>query len=699
MRGAMPFTREEGGFTTPAAAVALLLVCSLLFVCLHGYSVGTRSGQIQYVADAGALAADNVVAEFVTAGQVVDAALVSCSLLAIVVYAVSAVAAFIPGGAGVAAQFAEAGSKVLQFRDKMADSAIRGLEQVQKALPALAAVRASACIEANAQASGIGYQGLAVTFPADGVEVKISDDAKIEEAVSDIEAREDEIQSAVVEQQEAREQLDEAKRAGWLADCGSEGRDMQERAEHLAGLSGAANPVYASVDTWTFSVALQRAKGYYAARAAAEPGVSFDGSPELVAESVARKRFYEYALEEVSKGSVGATASGTELPSLKALARNNQQMKQTGLYTERVYPVSRSGGTRTIHAWTGCPRYQQQAPDGSASVQDEDEGRVARCDTCKFSALTLGRVPSASSSIDNGFEYHYRKLVEAATDYRAAALELEKLEGELREHSESIEKDIGAAVAALSGMRYDPQPPGRYGCVCIVYAPEAATGPYPFLGKTDALPARVAVSGATLAADPHSDESDVISDIADGLMPSSVPGSGILHVALGAWGSLLKAYANGAEGLEGAFREVLGAIPVVGTELSSQAAQSFEDALTSAGLAPPDLATYKAVLVNSSHILERDGGAAASALLDAKRSAEAYGAASVGDLQVLYDQLGEFPLLDGALTEKGLVLAELPFSFFGFGLSDSAITVPAPADLAALYGALRSGGLAVDGKG
>lgn len=65
----MPFMRAEGGFTTPAAAVALLVVCALAFVCTRGITVGSRSGQIQYVADAGALAADNVVAEFVTAGR------------------------------------------------------------------------------------------------------------------------------------------------------------------------------------------------------------------------------------------------------------------------------------------------------------------------------------------------------------------------------------------------------------------------------------------------------------------------------------------------------------------------------------------------------------------------------------------------------------------------------------------------------
>lgn len=131
----MPFMRAEGGFTTPAAAVALLVVCALAFVCTRGITVGSRSGQIQYVADAGALAADNVVAEFVTAGQVVDATALSFSLLGLTVYAVSAVAAFIPGAQGAATEIASLGSKVLQTRDKFVETAIRGVKCRAKGAP------------------------------------------------------------------------------------------------------------------------------------------------------------------------------------------------------------------------------------------------------------------------------------------------------------------------------------------------------------------------------------------------------------------------------------------------------------------------------------------------------------------------------------------------------------------------------------
>ena len=96
---------------------------------------------------------------------------------------------------------------------------------------------------------------------------------------------------------------------------------------------------------------------------------------------------------------------------------------------------------------------------------------MQRCETCRFSAVTLGRVPAASTSIDNGFEYYYKAVVDASQEYRAAALESEQIRRELEEEAEGIRGDLKKAVAAMGGKRYDPQPPGRYGCVCAVFAP------------------------------------------------------------------------------------------------------------------------------------------------------------------------------------------------------------------------------------
>lgn len=684
MRARMPFMREEGGFTTPAAAVALLVVLSLLFVCVHGYDVGTRSGQVQYVADAGALAGDKAVAEFVTAGQVVDAALLTCSLLAVTLYAASAVAAFIPGGAGVAGQISQAGSKVVDFRKKFADSAEDALGAAQEALPALVAVRAAECVEANAEASGLDYAGVAVPFPLQGEEVSFSDGEELEEACEEVEEREETIEEEVGVQEEAQEALDSAKEDGWLADCGGEEGNMRERASSLAGLSGSSNPYYSSAETWSFSAGLARAKAYYAARSASEAGESFDGDPEEITDSVVRKRFYAYALEEVSKGSVGTTASGAEDPDLKSLMHNTDEMKETSLYTESVYPVSQDeDGVRTIHGYTGCPSYGEGSASGTASIADVDAGSVATCDVCELTVSTAGSVASASTNTKSGFEHWYRELVEAAEAYGEAAEELDESARELEEQKGGVAELLEEALSSVAGDRYDPQPPGRYGVVCVVYAPASSDAELPFVGSVSGTPARLAVSAATLAPDPSDDQGDAVADVACGLLPEGSGSFTVVHTVLEAWSGLLKAYAQGTDGVEDALGTVLAIVPVEGTELSSSAREAFEEALESASIEPADLDARKPVVVNSSHVLERDGGSAATALLEAKNAAEAYGSASASASSILslVSELSSVGSVGDAVTGAGLVVAEIPFSELGSGLADAVISLSAPENL------------------
>lgn len=684
-RSGNPFVKDEGGFTTPAVAVALLLVFALVFMCVDGYRVSSRAGQIQYVADAGALAADTAVAEFVTAGQAVDAALLSLSLLAVSAYAASAVAAFVPGGEGAAAKFAAAGKKIVQVRGRFAKSAVKGLNAAQKALPALCAVRAAQVVRANAEASGQDYVGIAFANPAAGVEAKLADTSAVEAAAEDIEGEEEEVQRKAREQQESQERADEAKERAWRADCGASGMCMRERAGHLAGLSGAENPHYATVDTWSFSVPLARAKAYYRARLASEPGASASGSPEEVGESIARKRFYAYALETVSQGSVSRTASGAENPDLKELARNTAQIRATSLYTQGGYPVSKNGSKLVLHAWTGCPSYAKGEPAGTGSAAQIDAGACERCDECKFSASTLGRVPAASTSISNGFEYHYRIVVEAARDYAEAVRAQQKLNGELDSSREKMARSLKKALESLKGQRYSPQPPGRYGCVCVVFAPGARESPLPFLSSGGKTIARVAISGATLAPDEASDEGSVISGIAQGLVPESGVASGATRTVLGAWETALQAYAGGNDAVVGAFDAVLGKLPLVGTDLSQWAAESFRDAVKDAGLEPADLTTYKPVLVNTSQVTSRGDGVAAKALARLKSAGELYAAGGAGDWGALAEALQDCPDLSGALADGKLVIAELPLSELASGAQGGELGIPAPDDLEAQY--------------
>lgn len=676
-----PFTRTEGGFTTPAAAVALLVVCALVFVCTRGVTIGSRSGQIQYVADAGALAADNVIAEFVTVGQVVDATALSLSLLGLTVYAVSAVAAFIPGAQGAAAEIAGMGSKVLQARDRFVETAIKGLDAAQKALPAVCAIRAAQVVQANADASGIPYAGIAITSPLQGIDISIPDDAKVKEAADEIEAKEPEIQDASMRQKEAQEREDAAKERAWRADCGNEGMSMYERAGKLSSISGARNPYFSSPDRWSFSVALSRAQAYYESRYNAEPGAYASGSPELVAESVARKQFYAYARNEVSHGYIETSPSGSEVPHLVQLARNTEQIKNTSLYTSGIYPVSSNGDTRYLHAYSGCPQYTAGSAAGNAAVCDIDSGSVQRCPICKFSATTLGRVPSASTSIDNGFEYYYLAVVEASRDYAQAVNDGEQAKQALSEAKNSIGNLLSEALESLASTRYDPQPPGRYGCVCVVVAPSTEANDIPFVDDDAQMPARIAISGATLAPDEASDQGNVISGIAEGLVPQESIASGPAKMVFGAWGSMLSAYSSGTEGLKEGFRKTLGAIPIVGTALSDSAVTAFEGALASAGLEPADLDTYKPVLVNTAHILERDSSGIAQTLAHMKQAANMYGALNMGDMRALVNDIRAIPEVADFLDERGLKIAEIPLADIGLGNGNGKLYLPVPKDL------------------
>lgn len=666
----------EDGFTTAGMAVALLLSVVLAFGAVQAHWTQSRSGQVQYVADAAALAADGAVAELIVYAQTIDAALLSLSLIGVASYAACGVAAFVPGGQGVAAKFADFGSRVFRTRDSFLKTAQKGLDAAQALMPAICTKRACEVIEANSRTSGVSYHGIAVPLPLEGEKLSFSSGKDAQEAAQDIGSRTDDVEEEVQKQKRAQEQMDKEKLAAWKADCG-DSPSMMERASTLAGLSGFDNPCYASVDVWSFNAALERAKTYYAARLEAEDGTAALGSPELVGQSIARKAYYAYALSEVSKGHVGKDAYGAESPELKELARNTKQVKETPLYTDAAYPVGASAKGKVLHAWGGCPAYKGQTPAGRAAVSAIDAGEVLECEQCRFSATTLGRVPSASTSINNGFEYHYRLVVEASKRYKdaaeQAALGQEKLERAAGEMKDLLKE----AFASLADARIDIQPPGRYGCVCIVVADESELD---IGGSFIDVPARagkrMAISGASLAVDENVDQSQVLSAIGAGLVPQEGLADSVAKTVFGCWGDALGAYAKGTDGVVQVVSKTIGSIPLVGTDLSAWVAAEFEEAAQASGLKPAELKAYKPVLVNTQVILEADGSSLASALLGAKSAAQAASEASAGDLTRALDLLKGYATGQTELDAQGvLVLATLSLAVADLGLGEKSLGI------------------------
>ena len=101
----------------------------------------------------------------------------------------------------------------------------------------------------------------------------------------------------------------------------------------------------------------------------------------------------------------------------------------------------------------------------------------------------------------------------------------------------------------------------------------------------------------------------------------------------------------------------------------------------SAGLEPADLTTYKPVLVNTAHILERDKSGATQTLSSMKQAAQMYGAINMGDTRALVRDIETVPEVAEFLDEHGLEIAEIPLVSLGLGNQDGSFFLPVPKDL------------------
>ena len=269
--------RDEKGATTLGMVLAMLVTLAMVFSAAQIYRINSASAEIQEVADAAALAAENEVAEFMIAVRLCDAAVLSMTVLAVSVYGLGVVAACVPAAEAVSVKLVELGTKVIQARDSFAEKAAEGLNGLQRALPFLAAANAAGIAQANNKtgAAEAAYYAAAVLVPVDAPEIKVGVSEGASNLGSEVEGAADDLRDKAAQAERAAEVAQAAKLDGFANDCGNyDDPCMRERAESLAGLSGADNPEYSSVDAWSFSVALERARSYYAVRAREEAPLS-----------------------------------------------------------------------------------------------------------------------------------------------------------------------------------------------------------------------------------------------------------------------------------------------------------------------------------------------------------------------------------------------------------------------------------------
>lgn len=619
--------RDEEGFTTVGMVLALLITLSLVFTSAQVYRISSASADVQDVADAAALAAENEVAEFMIVARVCDAVVLSLSLTSVVATGLGVAALCTPVTVGASEALLKAGRDVMRARDSFADKAAAGLNRLQKALPFLAAANAASVASANdGGPMDAAYMGLAVLVPAEGKELSVGAVEHAQELADAVDRDAEGIRQAAQAAEQAAQEANAWKERAFKRDCGdAPGYCMYERASTLAGMSGSDNPRFSSIDTWSFSVALKRAQAYYANRLLSEEpqGSSVDER----ARSALRQHFYRYASDEVNRGYVRESADSFDAH-FPHLPKNTEEMKGTKLYEEAVYPISTDAQDSSImHAWPGCPEAVDATGRGSIA-QMEQEG-FQTCAACEFSASSMGKVAAASTSIDNGFEYHYEAVAQAAEAYQKARLELDPLSAEVKGKVGSLFDRCLEVLGKIGGMRLYAEPPGRFGVIAFAVNTNAAptqTGfESGFVKSSGSLGARAAVSAATLLDEASDEGKNVLSSLLDGWKDEGGSAVGALGVVLDCWSGLLGAYVEGQEAIEGAVERAVDALPFASASgLGSWAAEAFQKVVGALGLQPAKLDALKPVLVNSAHVASADEGAFSARFLSVKQQAIAH---------------------------------------------------------------------------
>lgn len=279
------FVDDEGGYTSVAAAVALLVCLALTFSLVQVGWTGSRAARCQTVADAAALSGARAVRAYSTVAQVVDATVLTLGLCGLVTLGAGLVTSLVPGMGAAGLRVCDAGRRVLDGRRDLARSASTGLETLEGALPAAIASNAWATVEAN-DGGAVDYAGAALAYPAESKSVFSAPD---DVDGADVANKAQEAARASDECKEAVEARDEALERGWRADCVDDPSCLASRAGSLAGLTAAENPVYPHPEGWNFGVPLARARCYYAARLASEAPAA--GSLDAKVDSALRRAY------------------------------------------------------------------------------------------------------------------------------------------------------------------------------------------------------------------------------------------------------------------------------------------------------------------------------------------------------------------------------------------------------------------------
>lgn len=620
------FFADDAGFSTVGMVLALLISVSLIIGATQVYKLRSVSADVQNVADTCALAAEKQVASFYIVAQVCDSAILSLSIAGAVVIGLGLVTACIPSTQSISVKCIEAGRHILSARGRFADSCIEGLNKLQTLLPVIAALDAAAVAAANNSKTS-NYFALAYLVPFEGKDLVALLESE-EDALAGIEGKRDEIAQAAQQADDAAQEANAHKQRAFEADCGNApSYCMYERSQRLAGLEGAFNPHYSSVDAWSFSVALRRAQTYYYVRYAQEAPTT--SAVDDWARSAIRKNFYAYADEQLSHGYVYETEDSFDAY-FPLLPRNTAEMRATSLYTDVVYPITVDEYEQYhMHAFAECPQAQVESYYGMGSVAQLEAEGLPKCPVCEFSAASVGKVAAASTSIENGFEYHYHIVAREAAAYQEQRAKLAQESQAVKRPVESLFETIKQLLKEVGGYRLVVYPPGSVGAIAVVVDVHSLSGAdviaNSLVEANSNLGVRMAISAATLADDDADEVDTVISSLLDNVFQDTT--RSLPSFALDVWSGFLRMYSRGNQSLASQLESTLNRIPLVGASgLGTWASKRFQQVIREVGLEPPDLVSHKPVLVNSYYVAAADNGSFSQGLLSAKQAfSNAYG--------------------------------------------------------------------------
>ena len=623
MRAIDDLVAGEEGFSTVGVALALLVTLSLIFSAAQVYEVDSASADVQDIADATALASENVVGEFYIVASVCDAVVLSLSLSSVACLGIGVAATCIPPTAALGEKFISFSSDIAKARDTFGARANEGLSKLQGVLPYLAMAKAAQIAASNDTDNDAQYASVVVLSPLKGTDLEVSSFSAADDAADAVGDNVEDLEEAVKVAEDAAQAAKEWKQKAYEADSGSRSDYcMYQRAKTLAGLSGSANPYFSSVETWSFTAAFKRAKAYYKKRLSSESPE--DSSVMEEARSALRKRVFKYAVKQMKKGYVNESETSFSA-FFPLLPKNTSEMRDTELYTQSVYPVCLKDGKRVMHAWSGCPGIEGSSA-GKGSISQIDSGGYEPCERCEFKPSSMGKVLAASTNIENGFEYYYRIVAEAAKEYEDAIARLQPAKEEASSLAAFLFGKIGEALAEAAKARIAVAPPGRMGSLVISadLSRHSAGDVFPssFVSNSGSLGPRVALSSACLLREDSAEGETVISSFLDGFAHNGEGLIGAADMALDLWSGILTGYSQGQLALVSTVKETLDKIPFASESgLGDWASGKLNGIIEDAGLEPPELRAAKAVLVNSGDVLAYADGSFAARLLSLKKMA------------------------------------------------------------------------------